>query len=257
MQIQQLAEPLLLPTRSSEADSVETADYPLDSAAFCIAPCVDCLDVACAIAIFVLSRMGSLDQLLGIAAACALLLTSLLGFCGRRAYRMRWLLPLSAVLSLGFAVLALGGGVVVIAGADEASSWIASALENERLLKTGSGSDNASEVVDKHFAAVGIVLCCAGMLWLARAVALTVIAIHLKRNHEELLLAAMEAVVSPSAAGAYDYTIRKPVTTWFLREVSERLRVGAVEERGDVGGGSPRTMARSRELGSVGSLVLL
>ena len=170
--------------------SVETGDYPLDSAAFCIAPFVDCLDVACAVAILVLSRVGSLDQLLGIAVACALLLTSSLAFCGRRAYRLRWLLPLSAVLSLGFAVAALGGGVVVLANGP--SGWISTFFEQEGVLHgSGSGSESAPAEVEKHTVAVGVVLCCAGTLWLARTMALTVIAIHLKRNHEELLLAAV------------------------------------------------------------------
>ena len=141
MQIQQLAEPLLLPTRSSEADSVETADYPLDSAAFCIAPCVDCLLPRYDVRHRHLRAQprGVARPAARIAAACALLLTSLelVGFCGRRAYRMRWLLPLSAVLNLGFAMLALGAGVMVIAGVDGASSWIASALENESESEQG------------------------------------------------------------------------------------------------------------------------
>ena len=196
-----LDQPLLLsPLRTDEEEPAELHSSPLDSAAFCIAPCFDCLDLLCTVGavVFVLvlqanrialhlSKRESLAwQLLALGMACLFLGPAGLGALGRRSRRNRRLLSASASLSVCLSVLGLCGGAIALADPSAAATWLEGPLPAAGG-GGGSGSGNADDdgssmaAVQRRAAIAGAVLCASGVLWLARGIAGCVISRHLRR----------------------------------------------------------------------------
>lgn len=190
-------QPLLLsPVATGDATRAAGQEDTLDSMAFCIAPCIDCLDLLSATgtaALGVVQHVTSLGAcpceslmwlVLLLALACSFLLPAALGFLGRRSQRHRWMLSCSSLTSVFLAAFAIAGSAVVLAETHAAATSLQDALARHcsgcQSESSGDGDGATSNLLQRTVMAGGLVAM-SGLVWLARGVAGCVISRHLHR----------------------------------------------------------------------------
>ncbi len=193
-------EPLMLsPAAMGGATHAPGQQDILDSVAFCIAPCIDCLDLLCATGAVVLGVVQRVDYdsrlhlcpcepliwlLLLLGLACLFFLPAMLGYLGRGSQRHRWMLSCSSPTSVFLAAVAIAGSAAVLADTHAAANGLQDVLERHCSgCRSGSssGGDGATSIALQHVAFAGGVLAISGFTWLARGVAGCVISRHLHR----------------------------------------------------------------------------